>query len=190
MKIHIAGASGSGTTTLGKLLSAETNIPYFDTDDYFWESTELPYSVRRNPEERNSKIISDLNAQTNWILGGSIIPWGEALEPLFDLVVFLWIPHELRIRRLKQREYERYGDVIFQDEGRHLRFENFIAWASQYDDETAPGRTLAAHEKWMRTLSCPVLELRGDYTFDERMNAIGREIKRIGYYPELDMLLP
>lgn len=37
MKIHIMGASCAGSTTLGNALSAEWGIPYFDTDDFFWE---------------------------------------------------------------------------------------------------------------------------------------------------------
>ncbi|WP_228410094.1 shikimate kinase [Chryseobacterium viscerum] len=35
MKIHIFGASGSGVTTLGKALSEELNLEYFDSDDFF-----------------------------------------------------------------------------------------------------------------------------------------------------------
>ena len=32
-RIHILGASGSGTTTLAKELSKKLNYEYFDTDD-------------------------------------------------------------------------------------------------------------------------------------------------------------
>ena len=33
--IHIFGASGSGTTTLGKKISEELGYSFMDTDDYF-----------------------------------------------------------------------------------------------------------------------------------------------------------
>ena len=43
----------------------------------------------------------------NWILGGSIIHWGENLFPEFDLIVFLWLPPEIRLKRLKERTENR-----------------------------------------------------------------------------------
>ena len=33
-RIHILGAFGSGTTTLGRALAARLQYPYFDMDDY------------------------------------------------------------------------------------------------------------------------------------------------------------
>ena len=36
MKIHILGASGSGTTTLAQALSTVLHNTHLDTDDYFW----------------------------------------------------------------------------------------------------------------------------------------------------------
>ena len=37
--IHIYGASGSGTSTLGRKLSEELGYKFMDTDDYFWFPT-------------------------------------------------------------------------------------------------------------------------------------------------------
>lgn len=34
--IHIFGASGSGTSTIGKYISVKWNYYFMDTDDYFW----------------------------------------------------------------------------------------------------------------------------------------------------------
>ena len=41
-RIHILGASGSGTTTLGRALAARLQCPHFDTDDCFWLPTDPP----------------------------------------------------------------------------------------------------------------------------------------------------
>ncbi len=56
MKIHIFGASGSGVTTTGNALAEKLNYQYLDSDAYFWESSAVPFTVKRNPEERNSKV--------------------------------------------------------------------------------------------------------------------------------------
>ena len=58
----ITGASGSGTTTLGK-----------------------------------------------GVVSGSVVNWGTDIEDSFDLVVFLTVPAETRVERLRKRELARFG---------------------------------------------------------------------------------
>jgi adenylate kinase family enzyme len=43
MRVHIVGASGSGTTTLGKALAARAGCAHLDTDEFFWMPTEPPF---------------------------------------------------------------------------------------------------------------------------------------------------
>jgi len=47
-RIHILGASGSGTTTLGRALAERLQYPHFETDDYFWLPTAPPTSTSEN----------------------------------------------------------------------------------------------------------------------------------------------
>lgn len=178
MKIHIFGASGSGVTTTGEALSRKLDIPYFDSDAYFWEVTETPFTTRRNPDERNSTIQSELENQENWILGGSIFEWGENVFPDFDLVVFLWIPPEIRMERLKKREFERYGNVIYTKPERIKQFEDFITWASDYDDSKGiASRNLQAHENWLTSIQSPILRISEDLTVGQRIELILKKIK-------------
>jgi len=48
----------------------------------------------------------------------------------FTLVVFLWIPPEIRLERLKARERSRYGDVVLPGGERHEASLRFLDWAS------------------------------------------------------------
>ncbi|UUF17010.1 MULTISPECIES: shikimate kinase [Flavobacterium] len=38
-------ASGSGVTTTGEALSKKLDIPYLDSDAYFWEKTQTYHSI-------------------------------------------------------------------------------------------------------------------------------------------------
>ena len=173
MKLHIFGASGSGVTTLGQLLANKLCLKYFDSDDYFWIKTEPPFTHRREVNQRNQLIYEDIRQTENWILGGSIIHWGDNLFPDFDLVIFLYLPSEIRIERLKKRELERYGNVIYTDEKRAKQFNDFIAWATDYDKETGlANRTLKAHKAWLVQNQKPILEIIGDKTLDEKLKLI------------------
>src|SRR6218665_2307839 len=127
MKLHILGASCSGTTTLGEALAKNLNVPYFDSDTYFWEKTNPPFTTRRDPASRNQMLVNDINQQDSWIIGGSLLKWDLALD--FDLIIFLYTPHEIRIERLKKRELERYGDIIFTDSTRNQQYNDFLNWA-------------------------------------------------------------
>lgn len=164
------GASGSGVTTLGLHFSKTFNIPYLDSDKFFWEDTDPPFLTRRDPGKRNLLLQDALKKSSSWIIGGSIINWSLKLE--FDLVVFLFLPKEIRLQRLKNRELERYGNIIYTNPERNKQFMDFMQWASEYDFNTARGRTHIAHGEWLKKQTCPVLELVGDLTVQERADKI------------------
>lgn len=178
MKIHIFGASGAGSTTQGEDLSAVLHIPYFDTDRYFWEASDPPFTVRRDAAERNELLLADLVGHDDWIIGGSLVSWGENWHSMFDLAVFLYIPHAIRMERLRQRELARYGDVIFTDPERNKQYNGFIEWAASYDTGTMR-RSLAVHRQWMEQLTCPVLVIEGDLSVDERRKLI---LEKVNFY--------
>ncbi|SDZ97868.1 P-loop NTPase family protein [Pedobacter hartonius] len=179
MKILIFGAAGAGSTTQGEDLSLVLEIPYFDTDHYFWEPASAPFTVRRDPEVRNLMLRTALSKQQSWILGGSLTNWGEEWYNIFNLAVFLYVPPLLRLERLRRREIERFGEAIFTDPERNRLFEEFMSWCAGYDDNTARGRTLAAHETWMKALTCPVLNIRSDLSIEQRRKLIMNKISNI-----------
>ncbi|MDN3547058.1 AAA family ATPase [Mucilaginibacter aquaedulcis] len=177
MKILIMGASCAGSTTLGAALAKQLGYVVFDSDEYFWEKSVVPFTVKRNPELRNNMMISDTAKHDNWILSGSMVSWGEVWLHTFDLVVFLCIPHDIRMQRLHTRELERYGDLIFTDPVRAKNYQDFVQWASGYDDNTTNGRTLQIHEAWLSKVSCPILEIWGDTTVEERVDLVLKRIE-------------
>ncbi len=160
MRIHVTGASGAGTTTLGRALATELSCAHFDSDDYFWMPTDPPYTKKRGAEERNGMLLADLTARDSWVESGSLNSWSEELNALIESVIFLWIPTEVRLARLRKREMRKLGRVD----------EEFMEWAAGYD---RPGnretRSRVLHEEWLAGLSCPVLRLTRDLTTEKRM---------------------
>lgn len=72
-RIHIMGASGAGTTTLGKALAARLPHVQLDSDDYFWEQKYTKQSV---VAERLNKLQADMAQHEPWILSGAVCGWG------------------------------------------------------------------------------------------------------------------
>lgn len=171
-RIHILGASGSGTTTLGRALAKRLQYAHFDTDHYFWLPTDPPFTEKREMTLRQQLLMDDLMAHDSWILSGSLCGWGDVAIPRFELVVFLWIPPETRMERLRQRERERYGERVMPGGDRYGASQAFLEWAASYEtgDETIRSRRM--HEQWLGALPCPVVRFEGEYTIEEQIQRI------------------
>jgi len=176
--IHILGASGSGTTTLGLELAKKTGYHHFDTDDFYWEQTDIPYTKPRPIEERQKLLRSKLLSKTKWILTGSLTGWGDMFVPEFYLVVFLWIPSDLRIQRLHARERLRYGSQIEYGGEKYKSFIKFIDWASMYDTGDESIRSKKLHESWLKGINCDVLRLEGKFELEKKIQHVITRIKR------------
>lgn len=179
-KIHITGASGSGVTTLGKALAEELGAAHLDIDDFFWLPTDPPYTAKR-PREKRLELLHEAFAEASgagWVLSGSILEWGESLMPLFDLVIFISTPTELRLKRLQAREAARFGaEAIAPGGSRHEVYDAFIKWATAYEAVHHEGRSRARHEALLARMPCPVLRLDGSCAVDDlvrqAMSALG-----------------
>ena len=157
-RIHVLGASGSGTTTLGAALAAKLGCSHEDTDTWFWLPTDPPFTTRRPVAARLALLLPRLAGAT-WVLSGSALKWGTPLERLFELVVFLRLAPALRMARLCQREAERHGARIAPGGDMAVASQAFLDWAESYDTAGPEHRSLAAHEQWLAARTCPILRL-------------------------------
>jgi adenylate kinase family enzyme len=170
--IHILGASGSGTSTLGDELSRELGCCHFDTDDYFWIKTDPPYIEKRDVKERVKMLQEDINNNDRWVLSGSLCGWGDVFIPYFDLVIYLRIPKEVRMKRISEREKKRYGDRILEGNDMHKAHLEFMEWASNYDDGDLNIRSKSLHYNWLNNLKCEVLRFEEDIEVNEKIKKI------------------
>ena len=171
-RVHILGASGSGTTTLGRALAERLRVSHFDSDDYCWIASDPPYQVKVPQEQRQSSLLQDLEGKDSWILSGSLCGWGDVAIPLLDLVIYLWIPKDIRLDRLRRRERERYGDQIMPNGSMYITHQNFMAWAATYDEGDENDRSRQLHEKWLSTLPCKVIRIENDLSVEEKVTLI------------------
>jgi adenylate kinase family enzyme len=176
-RIHIMGASGAGVSTLGRALAGALALPHHDTDDYFWLPTEPPYRTARERADRLRLMHEIFVPRAGWVLSGSLNGWGDPLIPHFDLVVFLTTARDIRLRRLRTREQARFGTEAVASGGwRHAETEQFIEWASRYEDGEQVSRNLITHQAWLASLPCPVLRLDGARPLPELVGEISRAI--------------
>jgi adenylate kinase family enzyme len=175
-RIHILGASGSGTTTLGSALAKHLQYHHFDSDVYYWFPTDPPFQTKRDIEQRRKLLLNDLSNHESWVLSGSLCNWGDVAIPLFELAVYLWLPADIRLNRLRDREERYFGmDKISPGGQLYLKYKEFMEWAAKYDEGDESIRSRKLHEKWLKELRCKVIRIETDLSIDDKLNIILKE---------------
>ena len=177
MKLLIFGASGSGTTTLGREIEKQTGFKHLDVDDYYWKKTQPPFQEKIPLIDRNKSLLSDFEKHENVLVSGSMVSWGKEWQTAFDLVIFIYLNNEVRIERLEKREFERYGNKLLTDEKIKETSKDFIEWAKKYEDPNFDGRSLTIHNDWIKLLNCPVLRINGETELQTKTERVISEIK-------------
>lgn len=154
-RLHVMGASGSGTTTLARTLASHWAVPHADADDFFWVPSDPPYVEKREEADRVALMHRLFVPCEAWVLSGSMVGWGEEIVAQCDAVVFLTLDPAVRMERLRAREQIRQEEGIVDP----VAWEEFLTWAGGYDDPSFTGRSLAGHEEWLAGVDKPVLRL-------------------------------
>jgi len=155
MKIYIMGPSGSGTSTLGLELSKRFKIPQEDSDNFFWQKTDPPYTSKNSIEELH-KLFYEFTSIENFIISGDILNWGICEEDLlsrFTHIIYLYLPWEVRESRIRNRESKRFGNRIKPGGDMYKTHEDFIQWASKYDFDTQLGRNKTSQKNFIKLFS-------------------------------------
>ncbi len=170
--IHIFGASGSGTTTLGKKICEESGYTFMDTDDYFWMPTNPQFTQKRPAHERIELMTKDIDNSDNAVISGSLMDWGDVLIPRFTLAVRIEMEQTLRIERLKQREKERFGSRIEPGGDMYRQHMDFVEWAKAYDNGGMNIRSKRKHDEWQKLLLCRILYVNGADELDANFKKV------------------
>jgi adenylate kinase family enzyme len=171
-RIHITGASGTGTTTLGAAVAEALGAKHLDADDFAWAPSEPPFIHRIEPAERWAMFTAVIAGVERWVLSGSLLRWDDEVMALFDLVVFLHIPQEVRIARLLARERERYGAKIDPGGSQYESNRFFMAASHGYESGEYPVQNLPNARAWLSRLPCPVIEIEGAVPLSESVAAV------------------
>ena len=171
-KILVMGASGSGTSTVARALSIELGYVHIESDDLFWIPTDPPYTDYNDIATLELLVDEKLMSAASWVLSGSPCGWADNIIPTLDLVVFLVVPTDIRIARIRKREAERFGSRISIGGDMYHSHQQFIDWTGDYDKGNITGRNKPYHELWLKSVSCPVVRFEGEIKTDEIISLV------------------
>lgn len=179
-RVHITGAACTGTTTLGHAVARALGVVHLDTDDFYWQASDPPYTKKYLAAERFARLAEAAGAGA-WVISGALDGWGDPLAGRADLIVFLTAPTPLRLARLKARERHRFGARIEPGGDMEDIHAGFLVWAAQYDDAGFTGRTRLSHEAWLADQTAPVLRLDAQEPVDTLTTQVLARLAQIGY---------
>jgi len=186
MGIIIFGASGAGSTTLGKEIAEQLVFQYLDIDDYLWcWETKIPLTVTRSNDERTKLLMNDIMKYPNFVIAGTIFSNQKLFEHLFDLAIFVSTPAKVCAERVRAREITRWGQRVlpggdmYKITRFHGDYNDYIANAQKYEtaDVSKFGRKL--HTKWASELPCPVLDVDGTKNILENADWIIKQYRNL-----------
>ncbi|WFD08677.1 shikimate kinase [Tepidibacter hydrothermalis] len=164
--IHIVGASGSGTTTLGKAIEHRYGYTHLDVDDYYWLPTDPPFITPRKLNQRVKLLEEDIKKYKKCVITGSLCGWGDCFISKFDLIIRVVTPTKIRIKRLRQRELQRFGNRILPNGDMFNKHMEFIQWARKYDTGDTSMRSKKLHDEWIKSILCKQIVIDGTISTD------------------------
>ena len=177
-KIYIIGASGTGKTTLAKALSVKLQCVHFDSDDFYHYPTDPPFLKQRSGEARARLLSQALDRHSSWILSGGAGTWEPSVKLDPSLVIFLYLPPNIRLERLKERESTLYGKRIQQGGDMESIHKEFIEWTEGYDSGQSQGTNLlSAHLEYLKKLNTPLVKFEKPMTTKEQIDFIIKRLK-------------
>ena len=168
MGILICGMNGTGKSTLGRMLARRLNCEFIDNEDLFFAKEDAAYPFA-NPRSREEaiRILEGKIARNNRFVFASVKgDYGDKLIAALDCAVLIEAPKTIRMQRVRQRSYQRFGDRILT--GGDL-FESENAWFSLVDSRP---EDYAA--KGLENMNCPVLRVDGTLPIEKNMEMLLR----------------
>lgn len=169
--IVITGLNGCGKSTVCKLLAEKLNYYSMDVEDYFFIDSDIPYSKYHTHEQTKNLMFDDIVKYNNYVLATVNCDWGEEITSTYKFAVVLKAPLDVRMNRIRQREYEKFGNRVLKNGDLYESQQKFHNKVLVRGEEHIV--------KQMKFIACPVLEVDALLPIDDIVDIIYKKYLRI-----------
>lgn len=166
MGIIICGLNGSGKSTLGKILAEKLHFHFIDIENLYFPKTNSNYiyASPRTREDVAERLLCEIRTHENFILASVKGDYGEELYSFFQCAILLDVPRDIRLQRVKDRSFQKFGNRMLSDGDLFEQEEKFFRFVESRNESTV--------EEWVKSLKCPVMRIDGTKSIDENTNLI------------------
>ena len=164
MGILICGLNGAGKSTLGKVLAARLGYEFIDSEDLYFpkEDPVYEYSAPRSKEEAVSILESRIKDNRQFVFVAVKGDYGDKLTGALDAAVLVDVPREIRIRRVKDRSFGKFGGRISPGGDLYEKEHRWFALVESRPDDDVT--------RWLETVKCPVIRVDGTLPAEDNVN--------------------
>lgn len=154
-RIIICGGNGAGKSTFGKSLAEAMGYQFRDIEDYYFPKTDgnYLYAVTRTREEVGRLLLEDMRKYEHFILASVKGDYGIEVESQFNCAILLHVPKEIRMQRVKDRSFQKFGSRMLPGGDLYEKEKAFL--------EMVENRSETMAEDWLDATSLPVIRLDG-----------------------------
>ena len=171
-KLIVCGLNGAGKSTFGRALSKALGYKFADIEDYYFSPDDITYSHPKSKEEVSKLLCGDITSNENFILSAIKGDYGDDVSNAFTLAIYLYVPKEIRLNRVKERSAKRFGDRILQGGDLYLKEGGFF--------HTVEMRTGSIVSDWLIKYDIPIMILDGTKTVSENIESFLNEYESFG----------
>lgn len=164
--IIVCGLNGSGKSTLGKKLAENLGFHFIDNEELFFPKTDSQY-IYANPRSRKEVeklLLDEVKTHENFVLAAVKGDYGEKILPFFQYAVLIDVPKNIRIQRVRNRSFQKFGNRMLTGGDLYEQEEKFFDIV-----ESRPENTV---EEWIQSLKCPIIRIDGTKPIKENVDYI------------------
>lgn len=171
MGIIICGLNGCGKSTLGKALAKKLHFHFIDNEDLYFPKTDdhYIYASPRSREEVEKLLWGEIRAHENFVFASVKGDYGESIYPFFQYAILIEVSKDIRIQRVKNRSFQKFGERMLLGGDLHEQEEKFFDFVKSRSENTV--------EEWVQSLKCPVLRIDGTKPIESNVDFIMEQIQ-------------
>lgn len=176
MGIIVCGLNGTGKSTLGKALAEKLHFYFIDIENLYFPKTDPQYiyAAPRTREDVAELLIYEMRAHENFILASVKGDYGEDIYSFFRCVILLDVPKDIRLQRVKERSFQKFGNRMLSGGDLYEQEEKFFRFVEFRDENTV--------EEWVKSLKCPVIRINGTKPIEENVDFIIGQLQKLNAY--------
>lgn len=174
MGIIVCGLNGSGKSTLGKALAEKLHFHFIDNEDLYFPKTDANYTYvsPRSREEVEKLLWGEIRSHEYFVFTSVKGDYGQSVYPFFQYAILINVPKNIRIQRVKNRSFQKFGERILLGGDLHEQEEKFFDFVKSRPENTV--------EEWVKSLKCPILRIDGTKPIEENVDFIIEQIQNLG----------
>ncbi len=163
--IAVCGLNGSGKSTLGKVLAQKLQFYFIDNEDLYFPKTdpEYIYASPRTRKEAEKLLIREVKAHEKFVFAAVKGDY-KAIEPYVRYAVLIEVPKEIRMQRVKERSFQKFGSRMLPGGDLYEKEKRFFDFAESRAENTS--------EDWVQSLDCTVIRADGTKSVEENAEYI------------------